>query len=115
MPAGQCASLDGEVTGAGQRNETIDTLTKLDGSSQQVINDLVVGTAQGINGQEYTFYYVNHSIWNTPPSGSPVAIKMDDLFLLQSTAAKAQNRYVLKAAFLFTSPFAPTPPPPMPP
>ena len=75
MPAGQCASLAGEVTGTGQRNETIDTLMKLDGSSHVVINDLVVGTAQSSNGDKYNFYYINHSTWNSPASGTPVAIR----------------------------------------
>ena len=101
MAAGQCAGLDGEVTGIGQRIETIDTVIKLDGSSQVVINDLVVGTAQGSHGQKYSFYYANHSIWNTPTSGSPVAIKMDDLFLLQNSGGAASNRYAVKAAFVW--------------
>jgi hypothetical protein len=101
MPAGQCASVDGEVTGTGQRSETIDTLIKPDGSSQVVINDLVVGTAQGSDGQQYSFYYANHSIWTSPASGSPVAIKMDDLFLLQNSSGGASNRYVVKAAFVW--------------
>jgi len=108
MPAGQCASLNGEVSGTGQRSETIDTVLKLDGSSQVFINDLVTGTAQGSDGQQYNFYYANHSTWNTPASGSPVAIKMDDLFLLQSSAAKAQNRYVLKVAFVWSWRYDPT-------
>ena len=101
MPAGQCASLDGEVTGTGQRNETIDTVTKLDGSAVMVINDVVIGTAVDTTGLNYNFHYANHSIWNTPAAGTPVSIKMDDLFLLQNSSSAANNRYAVKAAFVW--------------
>ena len=101
MPAGQCAALAVSVDGTGQRNESIATTVNSDGSPRQVIDDLVVGTALDSHGLAYRFYYINHSVWDTPASGSPVAIKMDDLFLLQNKAAEAQNRYVVKAGFVW--------------
>ena len=101
MPAGQCSALNVTVDGTGQRNESIATTVNADGSQRAVIDDLVIGTALDNHGLAYRFYYVNHSVWDTPASGAPVAIKMDDLFLLQNKAAEAQNRYVVKAAFVW--------------
>ncbi len=101
MPAGQCQGLAVTVDGTGQRAETTVTTTRADGSQQAVIDDLVAGTAVDNHGLKYSFYYANHSVWDTPASGAPVGIKMEDLFLLQNKAAEAQNRYVLKVAFVW--------------
>jgi len=101
MPAGQCQGLDVTVDGTGQRDETTLTTTRPDGSQQAIIDDVVAGTALDHNGLAYAFYYANHSVWDTPASGSPVAIKMNDLFLLQNKTSEAQNRYVLKVAFVW--------------
>jgi len=108
IPAGQCSSLSAEVTGIGQRNETIVTTTKADGSQTQVIEDAVSGTAVDTNGQKYTFFYGNHSVWNTPASGTPVSIKMNDLFLLQTRASAANNGYVVRASFVWRWTYDPT-------
>jgi hypothetical protein len=108
MPAGQCSSLSVAVTGTGQRNETIVTTTNADGSQRQIIEDVVIGTAVDTNGLKYSFFYGNHSIWNTPASGKPVSIKMNDLFLLQTRASAANNGYVVNAAFNWSWTYDPT-------
>jgi hypothetical protein len=115
IPAGQCSSLSVEVTGSGQRNETIVTTTNADGSQRQIIDDVVIGTAVDTNGMKYSFFYGNHSIWNTPASGTPVSIKMNDLFLLQTRASAANNGYVVKAAFTWRWTYDPNTSPLFPP
>ncbi len=102
IPAGQCQSLNVTVDGTGQRNETINTVTNADGSSLMVIDDVVVGAAVDSTGLKYNFFYANHSTWNTPAAGTPVQIRMDDLFLLQSKGSAAANRSVVKAAFVWS-------------
>ena len=101
MPAGQCSGLNVTVDGTGQRNMVTVTTVKADGSQQAVIDDLVIGTAVDNNGLKYRFHYGNHSVWDTPASGAPVQIKMNDLFLLQTKATEASNRYVVKVAFVW--------------
>jgi hypothetical protein len=115
IPAGQCSSLSLEVSGTGQRNEIFNIVTNADGSDRKIIDDVVVGTAVDANGGKYNFYYANHSIWTTPASGTPVSIKMNDLFLLQNNAGAVNNGYVVKAAFTWRWTYDPNTSAPWPP
>jgi hypothetical protein len=88
LPADQCPDLPPgvAVTGTGNRFMQIFTKTFADGSSQQVINDVVQGTA---NGQTYTFVYRNTATLNIPANPSdPVHIQMADTFVLTGKGVK---------------------------
>jgi hypothetical protein len=107
IAAGQCPNLPAgvSVTGSGSRVTVTDTTVNADTSSQQIINDVAKGTATGSNGQAYTFYYANTSIWDATVSG-PVKVKMYDLFLLQ-TDAPAASGYALRNGFAWRWSYTP--------
>ena len=91
-----CKSINAVVDGSGKRREEISTKVNSDGSTRQIIEDLVTGTAVDANGLTYKFIYVNHSTWTTPVSGTPTKIKMDDLFVLKGDKSSVNN---LRVAF----------------
>ncbi len=108
IPAGQCPNLPAgvSVTGSGSRVTVTDLTVNADTSTQQIINDVVQGTATGSNGQAYTFYYANTSTWDAAASG-PVKVKMYDLFLLQTAASQASNSYALRNGFTWRWSYTP--------
>ena len=93
---GGCMNINAVINGSGQRHEEIVTKATRDGSTRAVYEDLVTGSAVDANGATYTFLYVNHSTWVTPASGTPVAIKMNDLFVLRADNSRVNN---LRVAF----------------
>ena len=108
IPAGQCPNLPAgvSVTGSGNRVTVTDLAVNADTSSQEIINDVAQGTATGSNGQAYTFYYANTSIWDAAATG-PVKVKMYDLFLLQTAASRASNSYALRNGFTWRWSYTP--------
>jgi hypothetical protein len=93
---GNCASVNTEISGSGQRYKVVVTKMLADGSTQVTENDRVSGTAVDANGATYKFLYLNRAIYTTPPSGTPVAIKMKDLFVLKGESSAENN---LRVAF----------------
>jgi len=92
--------------GSGSRVTVTDTTVNADASSQVIVNDVVQGTATGSNGQDYTVYYANTSTWDAAATG-PVKVKMYDLFLLQTAAWQASNRYALRNGFAWRWSYTP--------
>jgi hypothetical protein len=86
IPAGQCPGLPAgvSVSGSGQRHRVTTTLTRADGSTTVITNDVVQGTAVDSNGRPRRFLYHNHFTETRPPSGSglPVQVHMTDTFVL---------------------------------
>ena len=89
-----CADINVDITGTGQRKQETETKHNRDGSTVQVIDDVVKGTAVDTKGGKYTFLYVNHSTWVTNKSGTSVSIRMKDLFLLTGIRSKTNNLHV---------------------
>jgi hypothetical protein len=107
MDPGVCKNIDAVINGTGERRQEIETKVKRDGTTIQVIDDLVSGKAVDENGATYHFLYVNHSTWVTPTSGSPVSIQMKDLFLLNGDRSKKNN---LRVAFNWSWTYVPADP-----
>ena len=108
IPAGQCPNLPAgvSVTGSGSRVTTTDLTVNADASTQEIVSDVVQGTATGSNGQAYTFYYTNTSIWDAAVTGR-VNVRMYDLFLLQTNPAAAGNSYALRNGFTWRWSYTP--------
>ncbi len=90
----QCQNISVVINGQGMRREEITTKTNPDGSTRIIAQDRVSGTATDANGETYTFLYVNHSSTVVPASGTPIAIKMSDLFLLKGDSSSDNNLHV---------------------
>ena len=90
----QCESINSVVHGTGQRYKVIVTKTKANGSTQITENDRVSGTAVDANGETYTFLYLNRATSLVPPSGTPISIKMKDLFELKGDSTTENNLHI---------------------
>jgi hypothetical protein len=86
MPSSQCAQLQADLSGIGERHMEKTTKVYADGSSEVLINDLVKGTASDSTGT-YRFTYVNHSIETVPAGGGAHQIEMVDSFVLNGNGS----------------------------
>jgi hypothetical protein len=108
LPAGQCPSLQPEITvsGTGQRLQVITTTKKSNGQTEIIDNDFVTGTAKDNKGHSYSFVYTNQNRQLVPKSGSPIKVNMTDTFALSGNH-KANN---LNVDFIWSWTYSPPEP-----
>jgi hypothetical protein len=90
MSPAQCDQLQVPLAGTGERHMEITTKVNADGSSEILVNDLVMGTAWDTTGT-YNFVYANHSTETVPAGGGAHQIKMADSFVLNGNGSAKLN------------------------
>jgi hypothetical protein len=90
IPQGQCAVLQNELSGVGERYQEKITQVSADGSKTILINDLVKGTASDSTGT-YLFSYTNHSTEIVPAGGGAHQFEMVDSFILNGNGSAKLN------------------------
>lgn len=74
-------TLSGEITGVGN------IVNKADGGTQVRENTHAMGTATDSAGGTYRFTYANGATYSFPPGGTPIEVKMQDMFNLVGNGA----------------------------
>jgi hypothetical protein len=77
------------VEGEGVMQSVLNIKDNADGSQRITFNDLAKGTATDNAGGTYQFVYHLHLVADVPPSGTPIQVAANDLFMLSGQGQAA--------------------------
>lgn len=108
LTAGICPSLPStlSLSGIGERHKVSTAKVNADGSTQVIINDLVIGTATDNQGGSYRFKYTNHSIDISKANGIH-QISMEDSFVMNGKGSADHMNIGFKWDWTYSSPSGP--------
>lgn len=112
IPADACSLLPTglEVDGTGKRFQVLSTKLKKNGSTLEISNDFIDGTATDNNGGTYNFVYTNQAQHVFPQGGGAVQVNMTDTFVLDNTNGDNDYTVAFHWKWTYTPPAGEWPP-----
>jgi hypothetical protein len=112
IPADACSLLPAglEVSGTGKRFQVLSTKLKKNGSTLEISNDFIDGTATDNNGGTYNFVYTNQAQHVFPKGGGAVQVNMTDTFILDNTNGTNDYTVAFHWKWTYTPPAGEWPP-----